>query len=103
MIMHPESLYALGRQRQAELIRQAELDRLARAVRQRKPGSLILGRYPGVVIFARRTWDTVTGLFAGVGRPVARTPGEDQGLPATAVAAATVGRSLTGSSPAGSR
>ena len=103
MSMHPESLYALGRQRQAELIREAELDRLARAVRPRKPGLLSFRRYPGVVIFARRTWDTVTGLFAGAGRAAAGTPGGEQRRSTTAVAAAAVGGSLTGSSPAGSR
>ncbi len=103
MIMHPESLYALQRQQHAHLIRQAELDRLARAIRQRRPSLLSLSRYPVAVTFARRTWDTITGFFAGSRREAGLTPGLGTGSSTTAVSAAAVGAGLTRSTSVGPR
>jgi hypothetical protein len=65
MIMHPESLYALQRQQHAHLIRQAELDRLARAIRQRRPSLLSLSLDPPIDLGVVVGWTGEMPLCAG--------------------------------------
>lgn len=103
MMMHPELLYSLERQRHAELIRQGELRRLARDAHARKPGLLSFRRYPGAVALARRWWGMVTGLLIGSRQAPTRIPGEESGRPSTTVSPAVVGGQLTGSASARSR
>jgi hypothetical protein len=66
MYTHPTTSYQLAQTKIAELHRQADHDRLARAARQARPGPTL------------RTRDSVPGLLAAITRalagPDARTP-----------------------------
>ena len=103
MIIHPESLHKLERQTHAEIIRQNELHRIARAARPRRPGLLNVRRYPRAVAMARRWWHLVTGFFTRPQRPPARIPGTETGRPTITVTPTTVPGPPTNSSWAASR
>jgi hypothetical protein len=100
MFMHPEDFLSMEKMRNAELIRQRELERSARAAhpgKTRRWGHL---GHSEAKAMARQAWHSVIALFTGSQQASATTPVRDAGPVATPDSTTTVGPQLTGSSPA---
>ena len=63
MFMHPEDFLSMEKMRHAELIRQRDLERSARAAHPRKTRHWGIGGHPGAKAMARQTWHAVIALF----------------------------------------
>ena len=100
MFMHPEDFLSMEKMRHAELIKQRELERSARAAHPRKTRHWGLGGHPGAKAMARQAWHAVIALFTGSQQASATTPVREAGPVATPDSTTTVGPQLTGSSPA---
>ena len=104
MFMHPEDFLSMEKMRHAELIRQRELERSARAAHPRKTRHWGLGGHPGAKAMARQAWHAVSACSpvraASATVHIGHTPVRDAGPVATPDSTTTVGPQLTGSSPA---
>ena len=68
MFMHPEDFLSMEKMRHAELIRQRDLERSARAAHPRKTQHGI-GGHPGAKAMVRQTWRAVSALFTSASAP----------------------------------
>src|SRR6478752_2499420 len=100
MFMHPEDFLSMEKMRHAELIRQRELERSARAAHPRKTRPWGLGGHSGAKPMGRQAWHAVIALFTGSQQASVTTPVRDAGPVVAPDSMTAVGPQLTGSSSA---
>jgi len=100
MFMHPEDFLSTEKMRHAELIKQRELERSARAAHPRRTRHWGIGGHSGAKAMARRAGHAVIALFTGSQQASSTIPVREAGPVATPDSTTPVGPQLTGNSAA---